>query len=283
VLSWWTPARSEKLSGIQFRLVESALKALQPGGVLTYSTCTITAEENEGVIDLALKSFPVELETIELPGLTTRPGLTRYNGRRYCAELSKAIRVYPWDNESEAFFVARLRKTGSFGNRRNQASCPNQGIGVAGDDQSIQPYLSSLADYYGLPPSTFDTDCFTLQRDLYCLSSGLRTFPLSPLLLRAGLPLARIWNDQALLTTEGAHLFGHLATSRLLHLPDLQSLEKYLNRDPLPSPLANSRQVLVCFENAAIGHALSQDGRLLSRFPRAAWRFEFPSISHGVV
>ena len=273
VLSWWTPARSEKLAGIQFRLVESGLKALKPGGVMTYSTCTITPEENEKVIDLALDRFPVELEEIHLPGLVTRTALTQYKTQKFKPELSRAIRIYPWDNQSEAFFIARLRKTGSFGKKKVAADDNDRGL-LHLDEESAKTHLLRLADYYGIDLATFDDDHYSMQRDLYCSSLDLGEISLPKFLVKAGLPMAHVRSNEAKLTTEGTHLFGQFASQRTVSLPDLAALEQYVNRDPLPSPLGDLYQVLVHYGDAPIGHAISHNGRLLSRFPRAGWRFQ---------
>jgi len=274
-LSWWTPGRTEKLAGIQFRLVESGLKALKPGGILTYSTCTITPEENEQVLDQILKKFPVEIEPVRLAGVNTRPGLTRYRDHNYSPQLSRAIRLYPWDNQSEAFFVARLRKLESFGTKNERKSSLTEERFLPDRDESIKPHLDFLADRFGIDLSTFSDASYSLQHDLSYTSSAFVNFPLPGFFVKAGLPLAHIRNRETLLTTEGAHLFGHLATRRIVPL-DLDLLERYANRDLLPSPLGDLFQVLVHYKGAAIGHAVSDGGKLLSRFPRTGLRFKFP-------
>lgn len=104
----WNPQVVKNLSRQQKKLVASALYCLKEGGVLVYSTCTHAPEENESVVDFALKNFPVELESIELP-LSCRPGVASWNGEEYVDDVSRACRIYPQDNDSEGFFVARLR------------------------------------------------------------------------------------------------------------------------------------------------------------------------------
>jgi 16S rRNA C967 or C1407 C5-methylase (RsmB/RsmF family) len=93
---------------MQKKLIAHALKCLKKGGVLVYSTCTHAPEENEAVVDFALKNFPVELEKVELP-LKTREGMTSWRGERFDERVKLCHRVYPQDNDSEGFFVARLK------------------------------------------------------------------------------------------------------------------------------------------------------------------------------
>ncbi len=47
-----------ELAIIQEKMLENAVQALKPGGVLVYSTCTINREENEGQIEKLLKKMP---------------------------------------------------------------------------------------------------------------------------------------------------------------------------------------------------------------------------------
>src|SRR5512146_2001814 len=83
----------------------------RPGGEIVYSTCTLTVEENEMVIDTVLRKYPVEVEEIELP-FKANDGIVSFAGHTLNPELKKARRILPWEIESEGFFLIKLRKTG---------------------------------------------------------------------------------------------------------------------------------------------------------------------------
>jgi 16S rRNA (cytosine967-C5)-methyltransferase len=51
-----SPATIERLVELQSRLLERAIASLRPGGVLVYSTCTISRRENEGQVGAAERS-----------------------------------------------------------------------------------------------------------------------------------------------------------------------------------------------------------------------------------
>lgn len=104
----WNPKVVDNMGRMQKKLLASALRCLKVGGVLVYSTCTHAPEENEAVIDFALKNFPVEIERIFLP-LHTRPGVDRWKNEHYDPRVRACCRIYPQDNDSEGFFVAKLR------------------------------------------------------------------------------------------------------------------------------------------------------------------------------
>jgi len=107
----WNPKMISKLGRMQKKLVATALKCLKSGGVMVYSTCTHAPEEDESVVDFALKNFPVALEKIDLP-LRCRSGVTEWRNETYNDRVKECCRIYPHDNDSEGFFVSRLRLKG---------------------------------------------------------------------------------------------------------------------------------------------------------------------------
>lgn len=107
----WNPKVIDKLSREQKKLIANAIKCLRVGGTLVYSTCTHAPEENEAVVDFALKNFPVTLEAAHLP-LKCRAGVSEWEGERYDIDAGKICRIYPQDNNSEGFFVAKLKLLG---------------------------------------------------------------------------------------------------------------------------------------------------------------------------
>ncbi len=106
----WNPRGIRSLAKTQKQLIRTAFAALKPGGVMVYSTCSIEPEENEGVIDHLLREFPnSRLEPIELPIKGAKP-VMEFDGMKYNKEVSKCLRLWPQDNDTEGFFVAKIKK-----------------------------------------------------------------------------------------------------------------------------------------------------------------------------
>jgi tRNA (cytosine49-C5)-methyltransferase len=103
----WNEKLISKFSRQQKKLLAYALKSLRVGGSLVYSTCTHAPEENEEVVDFAIKNFPVKIESIKLP-IKSRPGVTQWDGKEFNKEVEKCHRIYPQDNDSEGFFVCKM-------------------------------------------------------------------------------------------------------------------------------------------------------------------------------
>lgn len=104
----WNYKVVKKLSREQKKLLAHAFKCLKPGGELVYSTCTHAPEENEEVVDFALKNFPVEVQEIVLP-VVCRSGMSAWEDKEFDKRVEKTCRIYPHDNNSEGFFVAKFK------------------------------------------------------------------------------------------------------------------------------------------------------------------------------
>jgi 16S rRNA (cytosine1407-C5)-methyltransferase len=107
-----SPSSVRSLAKQQRFLLKSALSATKPGGVIVYSTCTTTLEENEGVIAWLLEKHPglVVVEPFDMPGAPLTPALTHdAKGRLFPEAIVHARRVAPSET-LEGFFIARLRK-----------------------------------------------------------------------------------------------------------------------------------------------------------------------------
>ncbi len=275
VLGWWTPAHCDRLSRSQRSLLISAIKAVRPGGVVVYSTCTLTPQENEAVVSHVLAHYPVELETISLPGLASHPGLTAFEGQGFHPQLERAIRIYPFENESEGFFVARLRKTEAMPtpSRHSRTKSVERLAFLTAHTAPAKKYLDYLCRHFGIPEKALSPFRFLMGKSLYVVSAELAAFPFQARPLQMGLMMAHLLKQAAKLTTGGAHLLGPYATRQVVDLPDLASVQGFVNRQPLNLTVEGRGQVLVRYRGSMIGYGLVEAGRLKSQFPKAEWPF----------
>jgi NOL1/NOP2/sun family putative RNA methylase len=109
-MSMWSPHLVRKMVGVQKQLLESGFNVLKKNGVLVYSTCTMEPEENEGVVSWLLEKYPdAKLDEIKLNIKKSSP-ILEFDGKKYNREVRKCLRIYHQDNDTEGFFVARIRK-----------------------------------------------------------------------------------------------------------------------------------------------------------------------------
>jgi len=109
-LKIYNPEMIKKLSYQQKRMIVKAYSLLKPNGVLVYSTCSLEPEENENVIDYLLEKTDAKLEKAFLPKLKSSAAVLEFEGKTFNNEIKKCLRIWPQDNNSEGFFVAKIKK-----------------------------------------------------------------------------------------------------------------------------------------------------------------------------
>lgn len=96
----WSPESVPACAQRQRAILDSAALAVKEGGVLVYSTCTFSKEENEDNVEWFLGAHP-EFEMVPLDLPFGRPGINGLPVRR----------IYPMDG-GEGHFVAKFRRVG---------------------------------------------------------------------------------------------------------------------------------------------------------------------------
>ncbi len=105
-----TPAAMEDMAGEQARILRSAAAAVRPGGVLVYSTCTISSTENERQIDSFLASSPdfsLDDLSAELPSFALE---RRVDANGQPPPRPGLVLTLPHRDRTAGFFIARLRR-----------------------------------------------------------------------------------------------------------------------------------------------------------------------------
>ena len=95
-----SPNSIKNMAEIQWQMINICAEKVKEGGTLAYSTCSITLEENEGIIERFLK----EHSEFKLVDVEPKIGLSGLNGLVQCQ------RLYPHLHQCNGFFLAKLKK-----------------------------------------------------------------------------------------------------------------------------------------------------------------------------
>lgn len=98
----------QRSSQLQRQLLLSAIDACKVGGYVVYSTCSFLVEEDEAIVDFALKRRHVEVVEMGLP--FGRPGFSKYRHHRYHESLELSRRYFPHVHNMDGFYVCKLKK-----------------------------------------------------------------------------------------------------------------------------------------------------------------------------
>jgi NOL1/NOP2/fmu family ribosome biogenesis protein len=106
----WKPGLVSTCAYRQSSILEQAAQMVKPGGHLAYTTCTFSAQENEGVIATFLSRHP-EFDLLQIPQKSGfQPALPEWIGLPPGHKLTRAIRIWPHLAPGEGHFIALLTK-----------------------------------------------------------------------------------------------------------------------------------------------------------------------------
>lgn len=271
VSNWWSSNHALKLSETQMKLLVSAIKSLKVGGEIVYSTCTLTLEENEFLINRVLNKYPVELMDIELP-VKSHPGFTKYGDEELSQELAKTRRIIPWEINSEGFFIAKLKKVGKTSALQKIELKRSSYSFVEWNNKYVRSIIEELSEWYGIPLKIFARYKYLVKKnEIQFIDANWNAENLI-LFNRMGLKLGKMDKRGSLvLHTLAAQVLQKHITKNIIELTNEQELKTYLTGGTIKS-MSNiepkGRKVVVYNDNM-LGSAIATKDGLKSQFPRA--------------
>lgn len=268
ISNWWNTEQVSRISDLQLRLLISAIKMAKVGGEILYSTCTITFEENEYIINKVLRRYPVVVEEINLP-VPSQDGLVEAYGEKFSDELKKARRILPWEINSEGFFIVKLRKTGETEIPPKNISRGSDLAFLPAENKKVKNYVKRLSDYYKIDWDILNQYQFLHKtRDIYFLNKNWNMNYLE-IYERLGIKFGKVdKNEYIVLHSHAARLLGKFINANIIDLTD-EELNIYMDGGVIKKEYDSLGQKVVRFGGNVIGTAVATQAGLKSQFPRS--------------
>lgn len=254
----WETHGVEYCMPLQQTILEDAARLLKPSGMILYSTCTFSPEENEGMINTFLDNHP-EFSVVPL---TPIGGIQ--NGRPDFIdareELKGALRLWPHYLKGEGHFVCLIERK-----EQKEIECPRFKA-----SKQLKDYPAAyefLKEYTHLE---LDIKVLEINNKLYHLSedapdlTGIRV-------LRGGLFLGELKNKRF----EPSHVLA-LAYPMSVYKNTInwtvedEAVKRYLKGETVLCDRPKGYYVM-CVEGYPLGWVKAQNGMLKNQYP-PSWR-----------
>lgn len=269
VSNWWSLERAKSLGELQLKLLVAAVKMAKVGGEIVYSTCTLSVEENELVLNKILEKYPIELLEFELP-INSNNALQHYNGTDFNPQMNKAKRILPWESDSDGFFIAKLKKIGET-DPPSPAQIRTRELEVINyKSRKIFPYLQQTSELFGIPINVFENYSFLLKgNDIHFFNREWENENIG-LFEKIGSKFGVIdKRNELTLSTQAAQILQKHISKNIYKLEGQEEVKTYLEGGIIKKEPLFENQVAVKYEGQIIGMAAAGLNGIKSRFPRA--------------
>jgi NOL1/NOP2/sun family putative RNA methylase len=173
----WSEQNVLLCSQRQQRILSDIMPSLKDGGILIYSTCSYSKEEDEEISDWLMEELKMESVELKVDAGWGIVGTKSTNHNAY------GYRFYPDKLKGEGFFIAAFKKAAT-GNVERQAGKHRSKLEklTAKEIEVIKPYLKDATNFFFIKqneeaiavPSYFENDLVAIQSALYIKKAGVR-------------------------------------------------------------------------------------------------------------
>lgn len=264
------PKIPKTMYNIQIQLIQSAFEALKINGQMVYSTCTMTKEENEDVINFLIDKYKNNVEIMDI---------SNYNFK-YESIIPNTARIWPHLNDSEGFFVAKLKKLNYTDKNNNNKTYekPKNNTKIL-DKNNAEIFFKQIYNYFDIDKTVFDNYILLIKNNEIIINTK-ETFKFSNIIniFDNNFIIAKYTNKNELYITHlFTQLFGQYATKNIIQLDDIQTLQYIQGKDLYNiniKDIANKPVILktniLNINNIIIGKGLviKSENKIKNQFPR---------------
>ncbi|MBP1570653.1 MAG: RsmB/NOP family class I SAM-dependent RNA methyltransferase [Oscillospiraceae bacterium] len=257
VVNEWSLSQVEVCANRQEHILESAHKMLAENGILVYSTCTFSPEENEITVKKFVDKHPEYIFIKPEVHKYFSPGVPEWADSSN-RDLECTMRLFPHKIDGEGHFIAVLKKT--VGNASKVKTAKN-----TADRKLLQPYFDFEKKF--LKDISFDN--FTLfGENLYAMPQSAPDLS-KVKVLRCGLHLGEIKKGRF----EPSHSLAMALTKdnvkQFVNYPcDSEEMLQFLKGETLLTDSDFKGWCLVCTDGYSVGWGKVSDGTIKNHYPK---------------
>ena len=253
----WSLSQVEVCANRQGHILESAHKMLAENGIMVYSTCTFSPEENEMAVEKFISDHPEYVLVKPEVHKYFTAGIPDWSESKN-PDLEMTMHLFPHKIDGEGHFIAVLKKTA--GNASKVKTAKN-----TADKKLLQPYFDFEKKF--LKDISFDN--FTLfGENLYAMPAD--TPDLSKVkVLRCGLHLGEIKKGRFEPSHSLAMALKKENVKQFASYPcDSDEMLSYLKGETLNTDEDIKGWCLVCTDGYSVGWAKVTDGTMKNHYPK---------------
>lgn len=251
----WSESAVKLCKERQQRILASSLSTLKQGGILIYSTCSYSIEENEEIADWLVEQHGLESVKVEIPA---EWNIVESNSPR---NSCPGYRFYPHLLQGEGFFIAVFQKTDAGQSTNYKKQKPEKDLIKA---EELKDWLISPQAYYyfrvgediHILPKAHQHALFWLKKALYIKNAGCSIGKFQQKTFIPNHALA-------------------LSNAKSIQIPklelDFETALDYLRKQNLSADLTDNKPLgwmLACYNSAPLGWIKSISGRINNYYPK---------------
>jgi NOL1/NOP2/fmu family ribosome biogenesis protein len=206
---------------------------------------------------------------IKLP-VKSHEGFTVGGNEDLHPTLKETHRIFPWEVESEGFFVSKLKKIDETEPVEKFVQQQRKIEFIKSSSSKIKNYLERLSDYFGIPIQIFgEYKYFFKSNDVSFINTSWESNHLESF-NRIGSRLGTIdKHGNLLLNSLAVQVLGEVITKNIYRIESKSELVTYFNGGTIKKNFERHGQQVVMYGNYYLGTGSASKEGLKSQFPRA--------------
>lgn len=255
VVNEWNENNVKMCATRQLNILNTIKNCLKNNGILVYSTCTFSPEENEQIIEQFLLENP-DFSLVEIDNKYFSRGLVK-NTKTNFKDIVKTVRIFPHKTNGEGHFVAKLQKnsdTEEFSTKLQKSSI---------NKKSLQLWKSFESKFLKTPiKGTF----LQFGENIYNVPDNCPSLDRLKVVY-SGLYLGSIQNNRFIPSHELALSLSPETFIQSIEINESE-LEEYIHGNTLSTDLNISDWTLITYQNNPVGWGKTTNNTVKNHYPK---------------